>query len=56
MRPGLTGLWQVKRTRERGLDFQEWIKFDLEYAERCSWPLDLWIVWKTILLLLPWRS
>lgn len=53
MRPGLTGLWQVKRTRERGLDFQEWIKFDLEYAERCSWPLDLWIVCKTILILIP---
>ena len=56
IRPGLTGLWQVKRTREQGLDFQEWIKFDLEYVERCSWSLDLWIVFKTVLMLIPGRS
>ena len=56
IRPGLTGLWQVKRTRERGKDFQEWIKFDLEYAEQRTWALDLWIVWKTVLLLIPGRG
>ncbi len=51
VRPGLTGLWQVCRTRQQGMDFQEWIKYDLEYVENASFKLDLWIIWKTILLL-----
>lgn len=46
--PGITGLWQVKRTRQQGLDFQEWIKYDIEYVEKASLALDLWIVWKTL--------
>ncbi|HSU65947.1 MAG TPA: sugar transferase, partial [Tepidisphaeraceae bacterium] len=29
VRPGITGLWQVKRTRRSGTDFQEWIKYDI---------------------------
>ncbi len=33
VRPGITGLWQVKRTRRTGSDFQEWIKYDIEYVE-----------------------
>lgn len=48
IRPGVTGLWQVKRTRLEGLDFQEWIRFDLEYVENVSFRLDLWILWKTV--------
>jgi lipopolysaccharide/colanic/teichoic acid biosynthesis glycosyltransferase len=48
VRPGITGLWQIKRTRRRGNDFQEWIRFDIEYVERRSWRLDLYILWKTI--------
>ena len=48
VRPGVTGLWQVMRTRERGLDFQEWIRYDLEYVERSSWRMDLGILWRTI--------
>ena len=47
VRPGMTGLWQVKRTRQKGLDFQEWIKFDIEYVENASFKLDLWIIWRT---------
>jgi lipopolysaccharide/colanic/teichoic acid biosynthesis glycosyltransferase len=46
--PGLTGLWQVKRTRRSGMDFQEWIRFDIEYVENVSWWLDLWIIGQTI--------
>lgn len=49
VRPGVTGLWQVLRTRQEGLDFQEWIRFDIEYVERMSLGLDLWIIWRTIL-------
>jgi len=49
VRPGVTGLWQVRRTREPQTDFQEWIRYDLEYVQHESWRLDLWIVWQTIL-------
>jgi lipopolysaccharide/colanic/teichoic acid biosynthesis glycosyltransferase len=52
VRPGVTGLWQIRRTRAEGLDFQEWIRFDLEYVERMSWGLDLWILWRTIAVVL----
>ena len=51
VRPGITGLWQVKRTREPGTDFQEWIKYDIEYVERSDWKLDLAILWQTIAVL-----
>ncbi len=47
IRPGLTGLWQVRRTREPLTDFQEWIRYDLEYVQRESWALDLWIMFET---------
>jgi len=48
VRPGVTGLWQIRRTREPETDFQEWIRFDLEYVQRESWKLDIWIIFKTI--------
>jgi lipopolysaccharide/colanic/teichoic acid biosynthesis glycosyltransferase len=51
VRPGVTGLWQVRRTRAAGADFQEWIKYDIEYVERANFFLDLWIIWKTVMLL-----
>lgn len=47
VRPGITGLWQVNRTRRAGTDFQEWIKFDIEYVERRSFWLDIVIIYKT---------
>lgn len=52
VRPGITGLWQIMRTRSDGADFQEWIRYDIEYVERQSFRLDLWIIWKTIEMLL----
>src|SRR5690606_4429200 len=52
VRPGITGLWQIKRSRAQGLDFQEWIRYDIEYVENMSWKLDLWIIWQTLLHLL----
>jgi lipopolysaccharide/colanic/teichoic acid biosynthesis glycosyltransferase len=52
VRPGVTGLWQVERTRTRGLDFQEWIRFDLEYVRRMNWLLDLRIIGRTVGLVL----
>lgn len=52
VRPGITGLWQVSRSRAEGLDFQEWIRYDIEYVENLSWHLDLWILWRTALQIL----
>lgn len=48
VRPGVTGLWQIRRTRADGADFQEWIRYDIEYVERATLMLDLYIIWKTI--------
>ena len=50
VRPGITGLWQVSRTRDDGMDFQEWIKFDIEYVENAGWRMDLVILWRTMRL------
>lgn len=48
VRPGITGLWQIRRTRNKGSDFQEWIKYDIEYVENMSMWLDLKIIYKTV--------
>ncbi len=47
VRPGITGLWQVCRTREPQKDFQEWILYDTHYVRDFSLGLDLWICWRT---------
>ena len=47
IRPGITGLWQISRTRQEGQDFQEWIYYDTKYVKNLSWRLDLWICWQT---------
>jgi lipopolysaccharide/colanic/teichoic acid biosynthesis glycosyltransferase len=48
VRPGITGLWQTRRTRNHGSDFQEWIKYDIEYVETMSLWRDLKIMYKTL--------
>jgi len=46
MRPGLSGLWQ---TRGRSaVDFEEWMRMDLEYVDQWSLALDLRILLVTI--------
>lgn len=47
VKPGITGLWQVYRTREPMKDFQEWIHYDIEYVRNLSLKMDLSICWKT---------
>jgi len=47
VRPGVTGLWQVRRTRRRGCEFQEWIRYDLEYVDTYGWCTDLRIIFAT---------
>jgi lipopolysaccharide/colanic/teichoic acid biosynthesis glycosyltransferase len=49
VRPGITGLWQVMRTREKDKDFQEWIRYDIEYVERAGPVLDASILLRTVL-------
>lgn len=52
VRPGVTGLWQVRRTREPLTDFQEWIRYDLEYVRHYSFARDMKIVVETIVQLI----
>lgn len=47
VKPGVTGLWQIMRTREPAIDFQEWVRYDTEYVRRRNVLFDLWIVGKT---------
>jgi lipopolysaccharide/colanic/teichoic acid biosynthesis glycosyltransferase len=48
VRPGITGLWQVCRTRLAGRDFQEWIYYDTKYVKNISLTLDLKVFCKTV--------
>jgi lipopolysaccharide/colanic/teichoic acid biosynthesis glycosyltransferase len=48
VRPGITGLWQISRTREPMKDFQEWILYDIKYVRNLSLKKDLWICWQTV--------
>ncbi len=48
VRPGITGLWQVSRTRKPARDFQEWIHYDTEYVRKLSLRMDLRICLLTI--------
>ena len=52
VRPGITGLWQVCRTRRTMKDFQEWIYYDTKYVRDLSVRTDLWICWKTAIKLI----
>jgi lipopolysaccharide/colanic/teichoic acid biosynthesis glycosyltransferase len=47
VRPGITGLWQIYRTRVPMKDFQEWILYDTEYVRNLSLKMDMSICWKT---------
>ncbi len=46
MKPGITGLWQVRSRRDP--DFDRWVAADLEYIDRWSLWLDLQIMLRTI--------
>jgi len=50
MKPGITGLWQVSGRNQ--IDFQQWMKLDLEYIDNWSMWLDFKILIKTILVVL----
>lgn len=44
--PGLTGLWQV--SGRNGLTMRQGLELDLEYVRRRSLAFDLWILLKTV--------
>jgi lipopolysaccharide/colanic/teichoic acid biosynthesis glycosyltransferase len=46
VKPGMTGLWQVSGRNER--TYEEMVRFDIEYVERSSLPLDVLILLKTV--------
>jgi exopolysaccharide biosynthesis polyprenyl glycosylphosphotransferase len=46
MKPGITGLWQVRSRREP--NFDRWVAADLEYIDRWSLWLDVKILFRTI--------
>ena len=46
VRPGLTCLWQVSGRNQ--IDFDAWMKLDLEYIDHWSWWLDLKILCRTL--------
>lgn len=46
MKPGITGLWQVRARRDP--DFDRWVAADLEYIDRWSLSLDLRILVRTL--------
>ncbi len=48
--PGVTGLWQV-RSRDHNR-FSDWIRYDIEYVQTQSLSMDLWILFRTIKVLL----
>lgn len=46
MRPGLTCIWQVSGRNE--IDFDDWMRYDLEYIDNWSLFLDLQVLIKTV--------
>ncbi len=47
VKPGMTCLWQISG-RNEVVDFQEWVKLDLDYIDRWSLALDFEILLRTI--------
>ena len=47
MKPGLTCLWQI-RGRNAVTDFHDWVRMDLEYIDNWSVFLDVYILFRTI--------
>lgn len=47
--PGCTGLWQA--TERSNVGFNEMVKLDLTYIQNASIKLDLFIIWKTIVII-----
>ena len=44
--PGCTGLWQATERNEVG--FNKMVQLDIEYIKKAGFLFDLWIIWKTV--------
>jgi lipopolysaccharide/colanic/teichoic acid biosynthesis glycosyltransferase len=49
--PGLTCVWQVQPKRDE-IRFADWVDMDLKYIGTRSIWLDLWLVFRTVLVVL----
>ena len=49
MRPGLTCYWQASRDRHE-IEFDDWMKMDVEYIHKCSVWEDIKVIFRTILI------
>lgn len=47
--PGCTGLWQA--TARNNVGFDEMVRLDLKYIQCSSLKYDLWIMWKTVVII-----
>ena len=50
-KPGITGLWQISG-RNAIKDFTEVVKLDLQYIDSWRFATDLWILWRTVWVVL----
>lgn len=50
-KPGITGLWQISG-RNAIKDFTEVVKLDLQYIDSWRFATDLWIIWRTVWVVL----
>jgi lipopolysaccharide/colanic/teichoic acid biosynthesis glycosyltransferase len=44
---GITGLWQVKKRGTKEMSVEERISLDIDYATKCNFVTDLWIIANT---------
>jgi lipopolysaccharide/colanic/teichoic acid biosynthesis glycosyltransferase len=54
VKPGITGIWQVSGRSD--LDFETWVRMDLEYIEHWSLGMDLVLLMKTVPAVLSGRG
>lgn len=41
---GITGLWQIKKRGNKDMSVEERINIDIDYATKCSFATDFWII------------
>ena len=44
---GITGLWQIKKRGQDDMSTEERLNLDIDYAEKCNFMYDLWIMANT---------
>jgi len=44
---GITGLWQIKKRGNKDMSVEERINIDIDYAAKCSFVTDFWIIANT---------